>query len=313
MTTHTHDLERLQEQPSNPLWDELLAGAAERAEATDPIVLPGLSPTDKRLWSGGIRRRRSVPIMGYNGLNGWGKTYAMVRDTLPDLAMGRKVLSTVALLDPHTGNPHPNYIPFRTWSQLLELRDGVALMDEVTGMMDSRDSGMPKKVRIYIPQMRRANSPVRWTGINWDNSDKRLRQITQAVAMCHGYMPNNSLVRSEAGAGDVLDAIPMWAPNRLFSIVTYDAQTLTSADDGAQLAQEKEKKKKAKVKNREWVWGPGSLAFQCYNTLDSVSTVDNSCQVIDPETGEVCGGKLTEKICRGHDPRGVSRSAARGR
>lgn len=260
------------------------------------VVLPRLDPTDRRLLTRGIRKRRGTPIMGYNGLNGDGKTFCMVRDTLIDLALGRRVLSTVGLLDPHTGNPHPLYVPFRHWSQLDDWRDGPVLLDEVTGVMDARDSGMPKKVRKKIPQMRRANSPIRWTGIDWDNSDRRLRQITKAVTMCKGYLPNGGATRADG----TKDAVEMWLPNRLFMFTTYDTSTMNQSEDGGQLTQDDAKKRKAKVKKREIVWGPGSLAFECYNTLDSVDSIDNSCAHVDPETGHVCGGRVPEKTCKGH-------------
>lgn len=258
--------------------------------APDAVVLPGgLDPSNRKLFTSGIRKRRGTPIMGYVGLNGMGKTFAMVRDTLPDLALGRRVLSTVALLDPWTGNPHPLYEPFRHWSQLDDWRDGPVVMDEVTGVLDSRESGMPKKVKKKLPQMRRANSPIRWTGIDYDNADKRLRQLSAAITVCRGYLPNKGLGRTDG----TVDSVPMWLPNRLFLLTTYDASTLQTADDSQQFTQDENKKRKAKVKKRELVWGPGSLAFDCYDTLDAVDSIDNSCPI--------CGGRVPDKTCRGHD------------
>lgn len=268
-------------------------GAARPVEA---VVLPGISLDSAKLLTSGIRKRRGTPLMGYTGLNGMGKTFAMVRDTLPDLVAGRRVLSTVALLDPHTGNAHPLYTPFRHWSQLQGWRNGPLLLDEVTGVMDSREAGMPKAVRKQLPQMRRVNSPVRWTGITWDNSDKRLRQITQAVTDCRGFLPKSRAVRGDG----TRDAVDMWLPNRLFLLTTFDASTLQAAEDGSQLTQKDEKKRKAHVKQREIVWGPASIAFACYNTLDSVDSIDNSCAHIDVETGHVCGLRVPEKTCKGH-------------
>src|SRR5450830_811099 len=265
------------------------------APAVEAVVLPGISLDISKLLTSGIKKRRGTSLMGYTGLNGMGKTFAMIRDSLPDLAMGRRVMSTVALLDPHTGNPHPLYTPFRHWSQLEGWRNGPLLLDEVTGVMDSRESGMPKAVRKQLPQMRRANAPVRWTGITWDNSDKRLRQITQAVTDCRGYLPKSRAVRTDGFA----DAVDMWLPNRLFLLTTYDASTLQAAEDGSQLTQKDEKKSKAKVKQRELVWGPGSIAFACYNTLDSVDSIDNNCGHVD-DHGLVCGLRVVEKSCKGH-------------
>lgn len=238
-----------------------------------------------------------MPIHGYGGSNGQGKTHAMVRDTLPSLALGRPVLSTVELLDPITRQPHPLYIPFVHWDQLLDFRDGDILFDEVTGIMDSRDSGMPKRVRRLLPQMRRRNVLIRWTGIDWDNADLRLRQVTQGFTMCRGYRPDYSAQRSSG----TVDALSMWAPNRLFSMVTYDAKMMSQSKQGDQLTQEKDKKRKAKVLAREWYRASQSIAFDCYNTLADVLAISNDCPFVDPDTGEVCGGKIPEKSCKGHN------------
>lgn len=265
------------------------AGARPRA-----VVLPStgagglLDHSNKAISTRGILRRRSAPIMGYIGLNGQGKTFTMVRDTLLSLALGRRVLSTVTILDPSTGEPHPLFERFTSWEQLHDFRGGDVLLDEITGIMDARDSGMPKHVRRLLPQMRRANVMVRWTGIDFDNTDRRLRQLSQAIVRCRGHFPNRELLRGDG----VRDAVSMWAPNRGFMLTTFDAQTMTQSSDSQMLTEDSSKKRKAKVLNREFVWGPRDLAFQCYNTLDAVSAVDNNCQV--------CGGKPVEKTCRGH-------------
>lgn len=270
-------------EPIPALSGESVGGA--RGGALAPTARPArLSDAARKvLLTRGIRKRRSVPIIGYVGLNGSFKTATMVRDTLPSLALGRRVLSTVMILDPQTGLPHDLYVPFHSWAQLLAFKDGDVLLDEVTGIMDSRDSGMPKAVRRILPQMRRRNVVIRWTGIDWDNSDKRLRQITKAVVTCRGYLP-----KSIEAATD--DTLPMWAPNRLAFVTTYDASTMTSTEDGAQqLTQERSKKRRAKVLNRELYWGPGSRVFASYDTLAEVSQVQGGCPI--------CGRPIREPLC----------------
>lgn len=265
------------------------AGAPGRAGvAGDTGAGALLSLDNPALRTRAILRRRSAPILGYVGLNGQGKTFSMIRDTLLSLALGRRVLSTVTILDPATGEPHPLFERFTSWEQLHDFRDGDVLMDEITGIMDSRDQGMPKHVRRLLPQMRRANVMVRWTGIDWDNTDRRLRQLSQAVVRCRGHWPNRALER----ASGVADAVSMWAPNRLFVLTTFDAQTLTDSGDARLLNEEPAKKRRAKVLNREFVYGPRDLTFRCYNTLDAVAAVANVCAV--------CGLKPVEKTCRGH-------------
>lgn len=272
---------------------------AERAQEV-ALAAPGASagalpPVSARLEAAkllgrGVRRRRSVPIMGYVGLNGQGKTLAMIRDTLPSLTMGRRVLSTVTILDPDTGDPHPLFEKFESWEQMHTFRDGDILLDEITGIMDSGDSAMPKDIRRILPQMRRANVMIRWTGISWDNSHKRLRQVTQAVAKCKGLMPNRSLVKAQAEGSP--DQLSMWAPNRFFVLNTFDAQSLNAADDAKMLTNDQNKRVKAKLLQREFFWAPGSVVFDCYDTYASVSQVSADCTI--------CGGKIPEPRCKGH-------------
>jgi hypothetical protein len=272
-----------------PLSGAGAAAEAEPGEASAIAVPELLRPDNPKLYSRGINKRRSQPVRGYMGLNGSGKSFAMVRDALPDLAAGSRVLSTVTILDPESGNPHRGFELFTSWQQLHEARNTLILLDEITGVMDSRDSGMPKHVRRLMPQLRRAGSPVSWTGIDWDNTDRRMRQLTWIAVRCAGHFPDRKAIRTDRGSRDV---VQMWAPNRLFVLTTFDAKTLRTSDDSNQLTEERTKQRRAKVLNREFVRGPGSIAFRCYNTLDSVSAVDNSCPV--------CGGRIPERTCRGH-------------
>lgn len=234
-----------------------------------------------KLLTRGIKKRRSTPIHGYIGLNGQFKTWGMVRDTLPSIAMGRKVLSTVNILDPESGNPHPNFVPFESWSQLFTLEGGDILLDEITGIMDAREQGMPKAVRRLMPQMRRRDVRVGWTGIDWDNSDRRLRQLSQAVTKCRGHLPNWKLIRQQQKLNPATSSL--WAPNRLAFLTTYDSSSLMASEDSKQLNFElggnsNIKARRARVLCRELSWAPGSLTFRCYDTLDAVHAVDNLCR-----------------------------------
>ncbi len=240
-----------------------------------------LDLSNPKLLTRGIRKRRSSPIHGYIGLNGNFKTWAMIRDTLPSIAMGRKVLSTVAILDPHTGNPHPLYVPFTGWAQLFQFEHGDILLDEITGIMDSRDQGMPKPVRRLLPQMRRRDVRVVWTGIDWDNSDRRLRQLSQAVTKCRGHFPNWAAIRREQRSDPTRSSL--WAPNRVAFLTTFDSSSLMQSEDTKQLnfelgGRSDLKSRRARVLCRELCWAPGSLTFSAYNTLDSVTAVDNQCR-----------------------------------
>lgn len=286
----------------SPLDGRGPAAAAERGEGPVVPVELRISIDNPALRTKGILMRRDQPVIGFCGLNGQGKSMMAVRDSLLSLAMGRRLLSTVTILDAETGNPHPNFIPFKSWQQLhTDLRNSDGIWDEITGILDSRDGALPKHVRRMVPQMRRENHPVRWTGISWDNTDVRLRQITWAMVRCVGHQP----VPRERTDGFV-DSVTMWRPNRLFVATTFDARTLAKSDAAERITEDKDKKKRAKVLNREFVYGPavkprgmwpmrqhpGRLAFDSYNTLDAVYQIDNNCPI--------CGGRIPEKTCRGH-------------
>lgn len=282
-------------QGHRPAFPPARGSATEEREPSGPMVVGDLAPYRGKLITKGIRKRRSVPVMGYIGTSGHGKSGSLVRDTLPSLAMGRPVLSTVEILDAHTGNPHRLYTPFHSFLQLEEFREGDVCMDEITGIMDSHDASMPKYVRRILPQMRRRNVLVRWSGIDWDNSNRRLRQMTQAVTMCRGYLPDRKLLRQTSTA----DALAMWAPNRVFSLKTYDAQKMMRSEDAQALnkqlqlvGKQRVKVRKPRVLAREMWRGKGSMTFDSYNTLGDVLGVDSGCPI--------CGGRIPEPVCKGH-------------
>lgn len=271
---------------NHPAVDRLGAGgAATESQASAPSIIVGDPGTvDKRLLGNAIARRRSVPIMGYIGTSGHGKSASLVRDSLYSLALGRRLLSTVEILDAHTGNAHPLYTPFTAFRQLDDFFDGDILMDEITGIMDSHDSAMPKRVRKLLPQMRRRRVLVRWSGIDWDNSNRRLRQMTQAVTLCRGYFPQR-------------DSGQMWSPNRVFRLKTYDAQKMMRSEDAQVLAKsvplvgsKGPRIRKPSCLVKEWWRGSTSLAFDSYETMGLVLSVDGGCSD--------CGGRVPETVCK---------------
>lgn len=204
-------------------------------------------------------RRRSYPIIGYVGPNGGGKSLAMVHDTLPSLQRGRRVLSTVRLLDRETGKPHPLYVPFTDFDQLLEARNCDVLMDEVVGIASSRESAkLPAPVQNILVQLRRRDVVLRWTAPNWARADKIIREVTQAVVECRGYFPG----RPQAVDGSTLR---LWAPKRVFSFSLFDTMDFEEWTAG--------KRDKLEPLSRQWFKGPGSDAFHSYDTMDAVSMV----------------------------------------
>jgi len=231
--------------------------------------------------------RRAFPIMAYVGPNGGGKSLAMVKDTLPSLAAGRMVLSTVRLLDAETGAPHSSYVPFVDWDQLLTARDCDVLMDEMVGIAGARESQrLDVRVQNILVQLRRRNVVLRWSAPNWARADKIVREVTQAVTECRGSFTDRHVTR----AGED-NAVQLWAPKRLFSFRTYDTMDFEEWTSG--------RRDKVPATVVEWFKGPGSIVFRSYDTLDAVERVSGADE----------GGRCT--TCGGTPPRPKPCSCAR--
>lgn len=224
----------------------------------------------------GRSRRRMAPIHAYIGANGSGKSLAMVHDTLPSLQAGRRVLSTVRLLDPVTGEPHPSYERLTDWGQLMEAEHCDVLFDEVVGIASARESqGMPVQVANLLVQLRRRDVVLRWSAPAWARADKIIRECTQAVTVCRGYM-----TKRDPGAPR------LWAPKRLFKWKTYPALDFDQASQG--------QIEKMPSGSSSWFWGPSSAAFASYDTLDQVERVGD---VLDSGRCVHCGGRKTIPRC----------------
>jgi len=226
-------------------------------------------------------RRRSYPIVGYVGPNGGGKSLAMVHDTLPSLAAGRRVLSTVRILDAATGEPHPLYVPFTDFDQLLDARECDVLMDEVVGIASSRESAkLPAPVQNILVQLRRRDVVLRWTAPNWARADKIIREVTQAVVECRGYFPGKPTPAADGSS------LRLWAPKRVFSFSLFDTMDFEEWTTG--------KRDRLDPLSREWFKGVGSLAFSSYDTMDAVSMVSHA----DSEQQcSICGHRKKVRYC----------------
>lgn len=224
----------------------------------------------------GRDRRRAVPIHAYIGENGGGKSLAMVHDTLPSLAAGRRVLSTVRLIDPATGQPHHSYERLTDWAQILEAEHCDVLFDEVVGIASARESqGLPVQVANLLVQLRRRDVVLRWSAPAWARADKIIRECTQAVTLCKGH-----LGKRDPGSPR------MWAQKRLFKWRTFDAFAFDQMTTG--------QINKQASSSVGWFWGPNSLAFASYDTLDAVERVGD---VLDSGRCVHCGGRKAIPRC----------------
>ncbi|MFC5432660.1 hypothetical protein ACFPJ2_03120 [Microbacterium suwonense] len=260
------------------VFDDLEETGLEEVEAPQETLPP--RPVSPGRWkSKGSRARRGFTIHAYIGANGHGKSLAMMHDTKLSIELGRPILSTVRVVDPRTGEDYAGYVPFRRWDQLLSFEGGDVLMDEVIGIAASEQGkSLPKEVQLFLNQLRRRDVLLRWTAPAWSRANIVLREVTQAVTVCRGYLAKYE----NSGDGSRL-----WGNRRLFRWTTYDAMDFSTWTDS--------KEGQLKGKANAWFWRPGSWAERSYDTFDSVDHVD---------TGEGvclhCGGerpKLKRPVC----------------
>lgn len=242
------------------------------------------------------RYRRRFPIHAYVGSNGSGKSLAAVWDSMPTLESGRAVLSTVRLTEWDPGRPctdeaceswrhpthgaaHPLWVPLTGWDQVLEAEHCDVIMDEVAGIASARASmALPGAIEVLLQQLRRRDVILRWTAPAWNRADTIIREVTQAVTVCTGYL-----------RAPVSEQGDMWRPRRVFRWRTYDPTDL--ADDG-------DVRKDARKLFACWFKGPGSDAFRAYDSLDDVTLVGT---VTDSGRCVVCGGRRRVPECHCDD------------
>lgn len=263
--------------------------------------------------------RRSATIHAYVGENGGGKTLAAVHDTIPSLLAGRRVAGTVLLLDPQRqasspaeadeawaaldiverptrplALPHPLWSPIRTWGDLLDRADHDLLLDEVQGVINSRaHQSLPAAVLTAVQQMRRADNAVRWMTPAYARADVALREVTQAVTYCLGFLPERQRpCRASCEADHVHVKARLWGANRLFRWRTYNAKDFDEFTS-AHLSSE-QRKQRLRCLARQWYRRNGGDAHLFYDTLAPILSIRD---VTEAGTCLRCGGTRRRPAC----------------
>lgn len=118
-----------------------------------------------------------VPIAGFTGVNGAGKTLLAVESCLADLAAGRDVYSTVPIHSKWGDSK-----PIQSLRQLLTLKHSTILLDEVSVIFSSRSThSLPAEIVALLQTLRHSDLTVRWTAPGWMRADTILREVTQAL------------------------------------------------------------------------------------------------------------------------------------
>ena len=279
-------------------------------------------PDSKKWWkkrnSRAVQRRRGLEIRAYVGPNGSFKSATAVMDLLPTLrgekwhceepshkhndpildadgepvACGpdavhdgyRIVLSTVLITDPGTGGPHPLYRRLKSWRQFLDAEHADLLLDEVTGIANSRDSmSLPRPVQVKLDQLRKVDDTLSFTAPSFQRADSTLRTTAKGIVDCRGYMSD----RSEAASSSA------WKKKRLARTRTFSATDLEQFTVGAG-AQDRQKQHRLKAEIVQWWWGPDSEVFSSYSSKGAVARLG---QVSDAGMCLDCGGRRTPARC----------------
>lgn len=241
----------------------------------------------------------SFAIRAFVGKNGGGKTLAMVEGmVLRSWAAGRPVCANLALFPERLGYSQDLYLPLESWKQIPDLKGTTLCLDEISSVLPSRQamSVPPQLVRI-LNQLRKGDVQLGWTAPNWSRCDVLLREVTQAVTVCRGSLPDRwqridsgparfNRAKLTDSAGKALRADDGWGPNRLFFWSTYDAMEFDEFTYSAV--------KDVRPRARRRFWRPRHSADLAYNTLDAVDLLDH---LDDVGLCVGCGGTRSRAKC----------------
>lgn len=188
-----------------------------------------------------------VPICGFTGINGAGKTMLAVHCAIADMLAGRPVYSTVPIqyLEVGSGVLHESR-PVVSLRQLVDMENATILLDDVSVIFSSRGSAsLPPEVVTLLQTVRHRKLSILWTAPAWMRADTLLRSVTQALV---SVRPIAQFARSDtpwptprliaAGLLDTttakVDANPdrvlrrrFYIPRRLLSFGSYDTHADT--------------------------------------------------------------------------------------
>jgi len=276
-----------------------------------------------------VKRRRSMPIHGYVGANGAGKSLLAALDTLPTLRGvswscdnpdhlhtlegkthgTRRVLSTMPFITP-SGAPHPLYIPLTDYSQIIFAEHVDLILDEVGGAVASTTGAdIPMGVKAALQELRRREVIARWTAPSWGRASKVLREVSQGVTLTQGFLPvphkdgvefdgpHETETISVDGETLVYDTCAIEGEHSHPSGRLWGARRMMFARTfDATIFEEwtTEKRKKIKPEVRSLFWRPGSAVERSYDTH---AYVEKLGQVTDSGIHDVCGGFVSRKKC----------------
>lgn len=187
----------------------------------------------------------------------------------------RLVYSTVALIDPETGDDHERYRPLLDYQQLLGIEHAEVLFDEVAGISDASESAaVPVQVVNWLHTLRKADVRLAVTTPAYARCSKPIRQVAQVVVDARSFFPEPR----QAGR--------LWRPRRMFAFVAFDAFAFEDFTTGT--------REKVPPLARAVFWRPGSRAERHYDTLGQVLALGH---VTEAGLCSACGGARSRPKC----------------
>lgn len=120
-------------------------------------------------------------VTAYVGLHGSGKTYHLAEVGLDASRQGRKVYNNFGL-------EVPGAIPVLTWGDVLAVRDGVLLIDEMGVLAPARAwAKFPPALTLVWTQARKMGLDIHYSTQSLDYVDKYIREVTGAVVACSAW------------------------------------------------------------------------------------------------------------------------------
>lgn len=237
-------------------------------------------------------------IRAFVGPNGGGKTLASVQmSAIPAWEEGRPVVANFELMPEVLGFSPDLYQPLQSWREIPDLYGCTLILDEITSVLPSRQSmSLPPQLARVLNQLRKADVQLAWTAPDWRRADTILREVTQAVTVCRGLIPDRyerqpdrrMFPRAQRDDdGRRVEWSAGWKPNRLFVWSTWDAMEFEEFSST-------EANRHRPVKVRRY-WRSRHGAHLAYDTRQSVELLDH---LDDVGTCVVCGGHRSRAKCK---------------
>lgn len=295
---------------------------AHAARATTTVVVQAPAGDGPRAhYVSRKKSKRRAPsqfsIRAFVGANGGGKTLAVVETcVLPAWEAGRLVVANMALYPDRLGYSPDLFQPLVSWRDIVKMgrclepepcepgdcshtitrgRGCLLVLDEASAALPSRQSGSvpPQLVRV-LNQLRKRDVELVWTAPAYARMDVVVRECTQAVTVCTGLLPDRYPRALQAGvrkwfppkAADAARLERAWAPNRLFTWVTYEAMSYDEFTLG--------KTAQLRPRSKRSYWRTRHDAMHAYGTMEGADLLDH---LTDSGACMDCGLPKSRKSC----------------